>query len=33
MEFKNLIARVAHIKEFMRERRWIVTPRARAKEV
>jgi cellulose synthase/poly-beta-1,6-N-acetylglucosamine synthase-like glycosyltransferase len=33
MEFKNLIARVAHIKEFMRERRWVVTPRARAKEV
>jgi cellulose synthase/poly-beta-1,6-N-acetylglucosamine synthase-like glycosyltransferase/CheY-like chemotaxis protein len=33
MEYKNLISRVAHIKEFMRERRWHVTPRARAKEV
>jgi cellulose synthase/poly-beta-1,6-N-acetylglucosamine synthase-like glycosyltransferase/CheY-like chemotaxis protein len=33
IEFKNVIARVAHIKEAMRERQWIVTPRARAKEV
>ncbi len=32
MEFKNVIARVAHIKEFMRERRWVVTPRARTPE-
>jgi hypothetical protein len=29
MEFKNVIARVAHIKEFMHERKWVVTPRAR----
>jgi CheY-like chemotaxis protein/cellulose synthase/poly-beta-1,6-N-acetylglucosamine synthase-like glycosyltransferase len=29
-EFKNLISRVAHIKEAMRERQWKVTPRARA---
>jgi cellulose synthase/poly-beta-1,6-N-acetylglucosamine synthase-like glycosyltransferase len=29
MEFKNVIARVAHIKEVMHERKWIVTPRAR----
>lgn len=28
MEFKNLISRVAHVKELMREHRWIVTPRA-----
>ncbi|CAI5963344.1 unnamed protein product [Closterium sp. NIES-64] len=26
-EFKNVIARVAHIKEFMREKAWMVTPR------
>jgi len=31
-EFKNLISRVAHVKEFMRERRWVVTPRTRTKE-
>jgi CheY-like chemotaxis protein/cellulose synthase/poly-beta-1,6-N-acetylglucosamine synthase-like glycosyltransferase len=30
-EFKNLISRVAHIKEAMRERQWKVTPRAGAK--
>jgi len=30
MEIKNLIGRVAHIKEFMRERRWVVTPRTPA---
>src|SRR5207249_4343553 len=28
MEMKNLISRVAHIKEQMRERQWKVTPRA-----
>lgn len=27
-EFKNVIARVAHIKEFMKERAWMVTPRS-----
>jgi cellulose synthase/poly-beta-1,6-N-acetylglucosamine synthase-like glycosyltransferase len=27
-EFKNLIARTAHIKEVMRERKWKVTPRS-----
>jgi cellulose synthase/poly-beta-1,6-N-acetylglucosamine synthase-like glycosyltransferase len=32
MEFKNLISRVAQIKEMMRERRWVVTPRTRKKE-
>eukprot|EP00850_Spirogloea_muscicola_P005948 SM000028S10042 [mRNA] locus=s28:66460:68045:- [translate_table: standard] len=26
-EFKNVIARVAHIKEFMKEKSWVVTPR------
>lgn len=26
-EFKNVIARVAHIKEFMKEKAWMVTPR------
>ena len=26
-EFKNLIARVAQVKEFMMERQWKVTPR------
>eukprot|EP00270_Netrium_digitus_P003476 TRINITY_DN14049_c0_g1_i1.p1 TRINITY_DN14049_c0_g1~~TRINITY_DN14049_c0_g1_i1.p1 ORF type:complete len:477 (-),score=45.23 TRINITY_DN14049_c0_g1_i1:354-1784(-) len=26
-EFKNVVARVAHIKEFMREKAWMVTPR------
>jgi hypothetical protein len=26
-EFKNLIARVAHVKELTGERRWVVTPR------
>jgi cellulose synthase/poly-beta-1,6-N-acetylglucosamine synthase-like glycosyltransferase len=31
IEFKNVIARVAHVKEAMRERQWIVTPRARAR--
>jgi cellulose synthase/poly-beta-1,6-N-acetylglucosamine synthase-like glycosyltransferase len=30
LEFKNLISRVAHMKELMRERAWIVTPRERA---
>jgi GGDEF domain-containing protein len=28
VEFKNVIARTAHIKEAMRERRWKVTPRS-----
>jgi hypothetical protein len=28
VEVKNVIARTAHIKEAMRERRWKVTPRA-----
>jgi cellulose synthase/poly-beta-1,6-N-acetylglucosamine synthase-like glycosyltransferase len=32
MEFKNVIARVAHLKEAMRERDWKVTPRVTAKE-
>jgi len=27
-EFKNVIARTAHLKEAMRERRWKVTPRS-----
>ena len=26
-EFKNVIARVSHVKEFMREKAWMVTPR------
>lgn len=26
-EFKNVIARVAHVKEFMKEKAWMVTPR------
>jgi CheY-like chemotaxis protein/cellulose synthase/poly-beta-1,6-N-acetylglucosamine synthase-like glycosyltransferase len=30
LEFKNVISRVAHMKELMREREWIVTPRERA---
>ena len=33
IEWKNIIARVAHIKEAMGERKWIVTPRVKAKEV
>jgi cellulose synthase/poly-beta-1,6-N-acetylglucosamine synthase-like glycosyltransferase/CheY-like chemotaxis protein len=32
LEFKNLISRVAHMKELMRERAWIVTPRERASQ-
>jgi hypothetical protein len=28
VEFKNVIARTAHIKEAMQERRWKVTPRS-----
>jgi hypothetical protein len=27
-EYKNVIARTAHLKEAMRERKWKVTPRA-----
>eukprot|EP00475_Leptophrys_vorax_P008166 TRINITY_DN1524_c0_g4_i2.p1 TRINITY_DN1524_c0_g4~~TRINITY_DN1524_c0_g4_i2.p1 ORF type:complete len:341 (-),score=-18.46 TRINITY_DN1524_c0_g4_i2:305-1327(-) len=26
-EFKNVVARVAHVKEFMKEKAWMVTPR------
>ncbi len=33
MEMKNLISRVAHVKEAMRERQWKVTPRASIEEV
>ncbi|MGH3863498.1 hypothetical protein, partial [Actinokineospora sp.] len=29
-ELKNLISRVAHLKELMGERQWIVTPRERS---
>jgi hypothetical protein len=31
-EYKNMIGRVAQIKELMRERQWKVTPRAAGKE-
>lgn len=31
-EFKNVVARVAHIKEFMREKAWMVTPRMQSQQ-